>query len=100
MEGFPLATPDRGASAGREGVGWVARVRAAVHVPPGAPGRVGMGNCEGKKAEMEGFPLATPDLGASGGREGVGWVARVRAAVHVPPGAPGRVGMGNREGKI
>ena len=57
------------------------RVRAAVSVPPVALGRVGMGNREGKRLKMEGFPLATPDWGVSGGREGVWSVMRVRAAI-------------------
>ena len=71
--------------------------RAPASPGPGPSRALGMGNREGKKAEMECFPPGTPDWGTSAGCEGVGWVARVRAAVSRPPGAPGRVGMDNRE---
>ena len=64
------------------------RVRAKACALLVAPGTVGMENCEGKKAEMEGFPPGTPGWGASAGCERAGWVVRVHAAVSVPPVAP------------
>ena len=68
MAGFPPGTPDLEASAGREGVGGVVRVRATVFVPPVAPGSVGMGNLKGKKLRgFEGFSARKTRLGRVGG---------------------------------
>ena len=67
MEGFRPERPIWGASAGREGVGWVVHVRAAVVAATAGPGNVGMGNREGKKLNLRGFPPGTARFARVGG---------------------------------